>query len=60
MTKCKSEKYKSLSMPGEGFRGQVATDGSLLGKAGKWRACVWAVVQLDFMWLCSLRLASIV
>ena len=25
----------------------VATDGSLLGSAGKWRACGWAVVQLD-------------
>ena len=34
-------------MPAEGFKGHVATDGSLLGKAGKWRACGWAVVQLD-------------
>ena len=25
----------------------VATDGSLLGRAGKWRACGGAVVQLD-------------
>ena len=32
----------------EGFRGHVATDGSLLGSAGKWRACGWAVVQLDY------------
>ena len=22
--------------------------GSLLGKTGKWRACVWAVVQFDY------------
>ena len=31
----------------------MATDGSLLGTAGKWRACGWAVVQLDYdeeMW----------
>ena len=32
----------------EGFRGHVATDGSLLGKTGKWRAYGWAVVQLDY------------
>ena len=32
----------------EGFRGHVATDGSLLGKTGKWIACGWAVVQLDY------------
>ena len=25
----------------------MATDGSLLGAAGKWGACGWAVVQLD-------------
>ena len=25
----------------EGFKGHVATDGSLLGTAGKWRACGW-------------------
>ena len=31
----------------EGFKGHVATDGSLLEKAGKWGACGWAVVQLD-------------
>ena len=42
-----SEKHKSWGMPAEGFKGQVATDGSLLGTAGKWRACGWAVVQLD-------------
>ena len=33
--KVESEKYKSWSMPVEGFRGHVATDGSLLGKAEK-------------------------
>ena len=32
----------------EGFRGRVATDGSLLGKIGKRSACDWAVVQLDY------------
>ena len=26
-------------MPAEGFKGHVATDGSLLGTAGKWEAC---------------------
>ena len=35
-------------MPAEGLKGHVATDGSLLGNAGKWRACGWAVVQLDY------------
>ena len=35
-------------MSAEGFKGHVATDGSLLGKAGKWRACGWAVLQLDY------------
>ena len=34
-------------MSAEGFKGHVATDGSLLGTAGKWRACGWSVVQLD-------------
>ena len=28
--------------------GNVAADGSLLGKTGKWGACGWAVVQLDY------------
>ena len=32
----------------EGFKGHVATDGSFLGNAGKWRACCWAVVQFDY------------
>ena len=26
----------------------MATDGSLLGETCKWRACGWAVVQLDY------------
>ena len=47
MRKWESEKHKSWGMPAEGFKGHVATDGSLLGIAGKWRACGWAVVQLD-------------
>ena len=34
-------------MPAEGFKGHVATDGSLLGNTGKWGACGRAVVQLD-------------
>ena len=32
----------------EGFEGHVATDCCLLGKIGMWRACGWAVVQLDY------------
>ena len=48
MRKCESEKHKSLSMPAEGFKGHVATDSSLLGAAGKWGACGWSVVQLDY------------
>ena len=35
-------------MPAQGFQGHVATDGSLLGTAGKWEACGWSVVQLDY------------
>ena len=35
-------------MPAEGFQGHVAIDGSLLGTAGKWWACGWVVVQLDY------------
>ena len=34
-------------MPAEGCEGHVATDGSLLGMAGKWGACGWSVVPLD-------------
>ena len=48
MRKLESEKHKSWGMPAEGFKGHVATDGSLLGTAGKWGACGWAVVQLDY------------
>ena len=48
MIKWESEKHKSWSMPAGGFKGHVATDGSLLGTAEKWRACGWPVVQLDF------------
>ena len=47
MKKWESEKHKSWSMTAEVFKGHVATDGSLLGTAGKWRACDWSVVQLD-------------
>ena len=35
-------------MPAEGFKGHFATDGSSLGSAGKWGACGWAVVQLEY------------
>ena len=42
------EKRKSWCLPAEGFKGHVATDGSLLGNAGNWGACVRAVVQLDY------------
>ena len=48
VTKWKSEKHRSWCVPVEGFKGHVATDGSLLGKTGKWGACGWAVVQLDY------------
>ena len=43
-----SEKHRSWGLQVEGSRGQVATDGSFLGKTGKWGACGCAVVQLDF------------
>ena len=48
LKKWESEKRKSWSMPAEGFKGHVATDGSLLGTAGKWGACGWSVAQLDY------------
>ena len=48
VTKWESEKHKSWCMSVEGFKGHVATDGSLLNTAGKWGACGWAVVQLDY------------
>ena len=34
-------------MPVEGFRGHVATDGSLWEISGRWSACGWSVVQRD-------------
>ena len=34
--KWKSEKHNSWGMSAEGFKGHVATDGSLLGNAGNW------------------------
>ena len=48
MRKWESEKHKCWGMPGEGFKGHVATDGSLLGQTGQWEHVVWAVVQLDY------------
>ena len=48
MTKWESEKHKGGGIPGEVFKGHVATDGSQLGTAGKRTACGWAVVQLDY------------
>ena len=36
MQKWESEKHKSWGMPAESFKGDVTTDGSLLGNAGKW------------------------
>ena len=47
MRKCVSEKHQSSGLPAEGFKGLGATDGSLLEKDGKRRACGWAVVQTD-------------
>ena len=40
-------KAHKLGHDSERLKGNVATDGSLLGKAGKWGVCGWAVVQLD-------------
>ena len=48
MMKWESEKHKSWVMPAESFKSHATTDGSLQGKAGKWGACGWAVVQLDY------------
>ena len=48
LKKWDSEKHKSWGLPAEGFKGHVATDGSLLGTAGNWRARGWAVVQLHY------------
>ena len=48
MKKWESEKHKSWGLLAEGFKGHVATDGSLLGTAGRWGRCGRSVVQLDF------------
>ena len=42
------EKHQSWGMQVENFRVHVATDGFMLGKTGKWGACGWAVVQLNY------------
>ena len=47
MKKWESEKHKSWCRPAEGNK-HVATHGSLLGTAGKWRACDWSVVQMGY------------
>ena len=49
--KWESEKHKSWSMPAEGFKGHIATDGSLLGTAGKWEhvvglCCTWITMKI--------------
>ena len=44
--KWESEKHKKCGKPARGFRDHVASDGSLLGVAGKWSACGWPVLQL--------------
>ena len=43
-----SERHKSWGLQAEWFQGHVATDGSLIGVTGKWSACGWSVVQLDY------------
>ena len=43
-----SQEHNSWGMSVEGFKGHLATDGPMLGKTGKWRACGWAVVQVDY------------
>ena len=48
MKRWESEKHKSWFVPAEGFKDHVATDGSLLSTSGKWEACGWSVVQLDY------------
>ena len=51
MRKWESEKHKSWGLPAEGFKGHVATDGSLLGNAGKWGSmwvgqwCSWTPME---------------
>ena len=51
MRKWESEKHKSWGMPAEGFKGHIATYGSLLGNAGKWKHvvgqwCSWTMMKL--------------
>ena len=38
---------RSRCTPAEGFKGHVATGGSLLRNDAMWGACGWAVVQKD-------------
>ena len=47
LRKWESEKHKSWGMPAQGFKGHVATDGSLLGIAGEGHV-VGAAAQLDY------------
>ena len=47
MKKWESEKHKVWGVLADEFKGHVATDGSLLGTAGKRGACGWSVLQLD-------------
>ena len=42
-----ADNCNSCGPPAEVFQGHVATNGSLRGVAGKWRACGWSVVQQD-------------
>ena len=46
MKKWESEQHKSWCLPVEGFKGHVATDGSLQGELAS--VCVWAAAQLDY------------
>ena len=48
MKKWENEKHKNWGLPAEGFKGHVTTDGSLKGETGKWGACGWSVVQVDY------------
>ena len=48
MIKLESEKHKSWGMPAEGFKGHVATDGSLLGTAGVDRYTSHVIFLMQF------------
>ena len=48
MKKVGVREAQELGRTSKGFEGHVATDGSLLGRAGKWGACGWAVVLLGY------------